>query len=147
MNVHKLRRLLIGAVALTACVEASNEAPATDTTISRATPAVSATSVNHGTYGMRSRIRWILSRDSSAILVMVDAVSIENDPLPNAFFFASETRNFQTRMDNVWDVAPTPDWESLAFSRAHIVRGEGEDTIPGAAWVTLARTKIGRAHV
>jgi hypothetical protein len=140
MNVHKLRLLVIGAVATTACVEASNESPATDTTISRATPAVSATSVNQGTYGMRSRIRWILSRDSSAILVMVDPVSIENDMLPNAFFFASETRNFQTRMDNVWDVAPAPDWESLAFSRAHIVRGEGEDTIPGAAWVALART-------
>src|SRR5688500_1986768 len=139
MNVHKLRLLVIGAVATTACVEASNESPATDTTISRATPAGSAASVNTGPYGMRTRIRWILSRDRSAILVMVDPVSIENDMLPNAFFFASETRNFQTRMDNVWDVAPAPDWESLAFSRAHIVRGEGEDTIPGAAWVTRAR--------
>ena len=107
--------------------------------MSRATPTVSATSVSQGTYGMRSRVRWILSPDSSAIVVMVDPVSIENDPLPNAFFFGSETRNFQTRMDNVWDVAPAPDWQSLAFSRAHIVRAEGADTIPPAEWITLAR--------
>src|SRR5678815_5485957 len=136
MNENKLRLLLLGAVVATACVEVSDKSPAaaTDTTISRAAPVVSATSVNQGTYGMRSRVRWILSPDSSAILVMVDPVSIENDMLPNAFFFGSETRNFQTRMDNVWDVAPAPDWQSLAFSRAHIVRGEGEDTIPASAW-------------
>jgi hypothetical protein len=71
---------------------------------------------------------------------MVDPVSIENDPLPNAFFFGSETRNFQTRMENVWDVAPSPDWQSLAFSRAHIVRAEGDDSIPPAEWIGLART-------
>lgn len=142
MKENKLRLLFLGAAALTACVEVSNKSPSatTDTTISRAAPVVSATSVNQGTYGMRSRVRWILSPDTSAILVMVDPVSIENDMLPNAFFFGSETRNFQTRMDNVWDVAPAPNWESLAFSRAHIVRGEGEDSIPAAAWITLART-------
>ncbi|HYN83285.1 MAG TPA: hypothetical protein VES88_17535 [Gemmatimonadaceae bacterium] len=140
MKVHKLRLLLLGAVGATACVEVSNKSPATDTTISRATPAVSATSVNQGTYGMRSRIRWILSPDSSAILVMVDPVSIENDPLPNAFFFGSETRNFQTRMDNVWDVAPAPDWQSLAFSRAYVVRSPNDDLIPAADWIALART-------
>lgn len=140
MNVNKLRLLLLGAVLATACVEVSNESAGTDTTISRATPAVSATSVNQGTYGLRSRIRWILSPDSSAILVMVDPVSIENDPLPNAFFFGSETRNFQTRMDNVWDVAPAPDWQSLAFSRAYVVRSPSDDSIPAADWVALART-------
>src|SRR5215210_6722010 len=142
MNEIKLRLLTLGAVVATACVEVSDKSAgtATDTTISRAAPVVSATSVNHGTYGLRSRIRWILSPDSSAILVMIDPVSIENDPLPNAFFFGSETRNFQTRMDNVWDVAPAPNWESLAFSRAYIVRGEGEDSIPAAAWIALART-------
>lgn len=138
MNDSKL--LLIAVLSTTACVEVSNKSSGTDTTMSRATPAVSATSVNLGTYGMRSRVRWILSPDSSAILVMVDPVSIENDPLPNAFFFGSETRNFQTRMDNVWDVAPAPDWQSLAFSRAHIVRAEGEDSIPPAEWITVART-------
>jgi hypothetical protein len=127
------------AFATTACVDVSSKAPAADTTMSRATPTVSATSVNQGTYGLRSRIRWILSPDSSAIVVMVDPVSIENDPLPNAFFFGSETRNFQTRMDNVWDIAPAPDWQSLAFSRAHIVRADGADSIPPAEWIALAR--------
>ncbi len=127
------------ALVTTACVEASNKTSAVDTTMSRATPVVSAISVNKGTYGMRSRVRWILSPDSSAIVVMVDPVSIENDPLPNAFFFGSETRNFQTRMDNVWDVAPSPDWQALAFSRAHIVRSAGDDSIPPAEWIALAR--------
>ncbi len=138
MNESKL--LLIAALSTTACVEVSNKASGADTTVSRATPVVNATEVNQGTYGMRSRIRWILSPDSSAIVVMVDPVSIENDPLPNAFFFGSETRNFQTRMDNVWDVAPAPDWQSLAFSRAHIVRAAGDDSIPAAEWIALART-------
>jgi len=40
----------------------------------------------------------------------------------------------------VWDVAPAPDWQSLAFSRAHIVRAEGDDSIPPAEWIALART-------
>ena len=89
MNENKLRLLLLGAVFATACVEVSDKSPSpgTDTTVSRSGPMVSATSVNQGTYGMRSRVRWILSPDSSAILVMVDPVSIENDMLPNAFFF------------------------------------------------------------
>ncbi len=138
MNESKL--LLIAALSTIACVEVSNKSSGADTTVSRATPVVNATEVNQGTYGMRSRIRWILSPDSSAIVVMVDPVSIENDPLPNAFFFGSETRNFQTRMDNVWDVAPAPDWQSLAFSRAHIVRAAGDDSIPAAEWIALART-------
>jgi hypothetical protein len=140
MIENKLRFFLVAALLTTACVEVSNKSSASDTTMSRATPVVSATEVNRGTYGMRSQVRWILSPDSSAIVVMVDPVSVENDPLPNAFFFGSETRNFQTRMDNVWDVAPAPDWQSLAFSRAHIVRGEGDDSIPPAEWIALART-------
>lgn len=128
------------ALVTAACVEVSNKSSAVDTSISRVTPVVSATSVNQGTYGLRSRARWVLSPDSSAILVMVDPVSIENEPLSNAFFFGSEPRNFQTRMDNVWDVAPSPDWQSLAFSRAHIVRGAGEDSIMPADWIAVART-------
>jgi len=86
-----------------------------------------------------SRVKWVLSPDSSAILVMVDPVGVENEPVPNGFFFGSETRNFQARMDSVWDVAPAPDWQSLAFSRAYVVRGAESDTIPLDAWIALAR--------
>jgi hypothetical protein len=121
-----------------ACVEVSNKS-GSDSGVSRATPAVSATSVNQATYGMRSRIRWVMPPDSSAILVVVDPVGIENDAIPNSFFFGSETRNFQSRMDSVWDVAPSPDWQAVAFSRAFIVKGNETDTIPPAEWLSLAR--------
>jgi hypothetical protein len=88
---------------------------------------------------MRSQIRWVMPPDSTAILVVVDPVGIENDPIPNAFFFGSETRNFQTRMDSVWDVAPAPNWQAIAFSRAYTVRGDQNDTIPPAEWIALSR--------
>jgi hypothetical protein len=95
--------------------------------------------VNQATYGLRSRIRWVMPPDSSAIVVLVDPVGLENDAIPNSFFFGSETRNFQARMDSVWDVAPSPDWQSLAFSRAYIAKGNETDTIPPAEWLALAR--------
>lgn len=134
-------RILIALVpiAATACVEMGKDSSKADSTVSHTTPVVSATPVNQGTYGMRSNVRWLFSPDSSAILVVVDPVGIENDPVPNAFFFGNETRNFQARMDNVWDVAPAPDWQSLAFSRAYTVAGGESDTIPPQEWVALAR--------
>ena len=122
----------------TACVDTSTKSPGA-TSVSRASPSVSATPVNLGTSGLRSQVRWVMPPDSSAILVVVDPVGLENDAIPNAFFFGSETRNFQARMDSVWDVAPSPDWQSLAFSRAHIVKGDQTDTIPPTEWLALAR--------
>ncbi len=123
---------------IVACVEVSKKS-GSDSGVSRATPAVSATSVNQATYGLRSRIRWVMPPDSSAILVVVDPVGLENDAIPNSFFFGSETRNFQARMDSVWDVAPSPDWQALAFSRANIAKGNETDTIPPAEWLALSR--------
>src|SRR6478672_527693 len=123
----------------TSCVASEKNPSKTDGSVTRATPAVSATSVNQGTSGMRSQIRWVMPPDSSAILVVVDPVGIENDAIPNAFFFGSETRNFQARMDSVWDVVPSPDWQMIAFSRAHIVKGDQTDSIPPADWVALSR--------
>jgi hypothetical protein len=122
-----------------ACVEVENKSGTSDSAASHSAPAVSATRVNQGTYGLRSRVKWVLSPDSSGILVMVDPVGVENEPVPNAFFFGSEARNFQGRMDNVWDVAPAPDWRSIAFSRAFFASGGGGDTIPPAEWLALAR--------
>ncbi|MGH2361489.1 MAG: hypothetical protein ACRDGM_13220, partial [bacterium] len=133
-------RVILALVALTvsACMETPKQSTQSDGS-GHMTPVVSATPVNQGTYGMTSRVRWLLSRDSSSILVMVDPAGVENEAIPNAFFFGSETRNFQARMDSVWDVAPAPDWQSLAFSRAFVVRGAESDTIPPAEWVALAR--------
>src|SRR6476469_2304620 len=140
---ERFRALKIGAtlmvVIFSACVASEKNPSKTDNSVTRATPAVSATSINQGTSGLRSQIRWVMPPDSSAILVVVDPVGIENDAIPNAFFFGSETRNFQARMDSVWDVAPSPDWQSLAFSRAYIAKGNETDTIPPAEWLALAR--------
>ena len=81
----------LGVLAVTvACVDTSTKSPGA-TNVTRASPAVSATPVNQSTYGMRSQIRWVMPPDSTAILVVVDPVGIENDPIPNAFFFGSET--------------------------------------------------------
>ena len=88
---------------------------------------------------MTARVRWALSPDSSAIVAMVDPAGVENDAMPNAFVFGSESRNFQTRMDSVWDVAPSPDWGTIAFSRAYLLDAGGEDSIPAAMWQELSR--------
>lgn len=123
-----------------ACVETSSKPnPADSTSASRAAPVVTSTRVNQGTYGMASRVKWLLSPDSSAILVMVDPVGVENEAVPNGFFYGSESRNYQTRMDSVWDVTPSPDWQTIAFSRAHVLRGAEADTIPAPMWLDLAR--------
>ncbi|HEY8166884.1 MAG TPA: hypothetical protein VIF83_15145 [Gemmatimonadaceae bacterium] len=137
--MRELRLASLFAVAVLAgCVEVSKKERA-DTATVRTAPAIAVTRVNRGTYGMASQVRWILSPDSTVIVAVVDPAGVENDALPNAFFFGSETRNFQARMDSVWDVAPSPDWQSIAFSRAYIVSVPELDSIPPDAWVTLSR--------
>ncbi len=88
---------------------------------------------------MSAHVRWALSPDSSAVIAIVDPAGVENEALPNAFFFGSESRNFQTRMDSVWDAAPSPDWSVIAFSRAYVLSAAGADSIPSAMWQDLSR--------
>lgn len=124
----------------TGCVDTSPRPSTADSIVSaRSTPVVSSVRVNQGTYGMTSRVKWMFSPDSSAVLVMVDPVGVENEAVPNGFFYGSEGRNFHTRMDDVWDVAPSPDWQTIAFSRAHVLNGRESDTIPAPMWIDLAR--------
>jgi len=139
MNLPRATRFVVLLLLAAACVDVSSKSSTNASGVSRATPSVSATPVNQTTSGLRYQVRWVMPPDSSAILVVVDPVGLENDAIPNAFFFGSETRNFQARMDSVWDVAPSPDWQALAFSRAHIVKGDQTDSIPPAEWVALAR--------
>lgn len=123
-----------------ACVDSSNRTSTSDTgSTQRQTPVVASVTVNHGTYGMASKLKWLISPDSSAIIAMVDPAGVESEAIPNAFFYGSETRNFQTRMDSVWDVAPSPDWGSIAFSRARMLTNGGEDSIPSSMWQDLSR--------
>jgi hypothetical protein len=122
-----------------ACVDSSNRTSTSDTTTQRQAPVVTSVTVNHGTYGMASKLKWLISGDSSAMIAVVDPAGVENEAIPNAFFYGSESRNFQTRMDSVWDVAPSPDWGSIAFSRARTLTNGGEDSIPSSMWQDLSR--------
>ncbi len=136
----KIRFQFLPAVLALACVDSSNRTSTSDTTTSqRQAPVVTSVTVNHGTYGMSSKLKWLMSPDSSAIIAVVDPAGVENEAIPNAFFYGSESRNFQTRMDSVWDVAPSPDWGSIAFSRARVLMNGGEDSIPSSMWQDLSR--------
>jgi hypothetical protein len=90
--------------------------------------------VNRGTQGLRSTIRWVLSPDRRAIVVVEDAVSIEADPLPDGFLYASEATGAVVQLDSVWDVAPSPDWTRLAFGRAYVLHARERDTMPVEEW-------------
>lgn len=121
--------LLIAAVALvSACVvDSSKKQTSADT--SAAAPVVTVTPVSRGTAGMAERVLWTFSPDRKAVLVVADPGGVENEPVPNGFFFGDETRGFQVQMDSVWDVAPSPDWKWIGFGRAYsVVRGEGTGT-------------------
>jgi hypothetical protein len=78
---------------------------------------------------MAERVLWTFSPDRKAVLVVADPGGVENEPVPNAFFFGDESRGFQTQMDSVWDVAPSPDWKWIGFGRAYsVVGGDGTGT-------------------
>lgn len=99
--------------------------------------AVSVVRVNRGTHGMSARIRWALAQDRRAVLVVEDPRGAENDPVPNGFVFAAEGVPMVQR-DSVWDVAPSPDWRRLAYSRAYTTRPGETDTVPPSEWHRLA---------
>ncbi len=123
-----------------ACMESApkGDSPAA-TPAARTAPVVTSVRVNQGTYGMASRVKWQFSPDTSAILAMVDPVSIENEALPNGFFYGSEAKNFQARLDSVWDVAAAPDGGMLVFSRAYVMNPREQDSIPPAMLQDVAR--------
>ena len=110
------------------CVaDSSKKQTSADT--SNPAPVVTMASVNNGTHGMAERVMWAFSPDRKAVLVVADPGGVENEPVPNGFFFGDENNGFQTQMDSVWDVAPSPDWKWLGFGRAYtIVGGEGTGT-------------------
>lgn len=134
-------RTSVAGLALLAIVACStgNETAKVDTAGPPAATAIAVTRVNTGPAGMSAKIRWLMSRDKSAFIAVVDPVGVEAEPVPNAFFFGSESRNFQVRMDSVWDVAVSPEWDRIAYSRAFIIRGTESETPPPDAWDAIAR--------
>jgi hypothetical protein len=104
--------------------EVQRKESTSDTT--NAAPVVSTIEVNHGSQGMSERVSWQLSNDGRSILVIADPSGIEAEPVANGFFFGDENTGFQAQMDSVWDVAVSPDWKTIAFSRAYqITDGSG----------------------
>lgn len=128
--------------ALGACVNSKPKETTADTTSSGLI--VTVTPVNRGTHGLYERISWLFSPDRRAVLVVADPISIEADALPNAFFFGDEARGFQTQMDTIWDVAPSPDWKWLGFGRAYTVM-HGEDPVKEFFPEVARRTSIDTA--
>ncbi|HEY8833751.1 MAG TPA: hypothetical protein VIM21_14735 [Gemmatimonadaceae bacterium] len=109
-------------IALSGClVDSSKKETTADTT--HLAPVVTVTPVNRGAQGMAERVLWALSPDGKSVLVVADPGGVENEPVPNGFFFGDESRGFQTQMDSVWDVAPSPDWKWIGFGRAYSVVG------------------------
>jgi hypothetical protein len=104
---------------------------------SRRTFSVGVTPVNSGSHGMAAQVRWILSDDRRAVLVVEDPRAVENEPVPNAFVFASEGK-LPVQRDSVWDVAPSPDWQRVAYGRAYTTRAGETDSIPPSEWHRLA---------
>src|SRR5882762_1933885 len=113
---------------LAGCVVDSGKKETTADTTHLA-PVVTVTPVNRGTHGMAERVLWAFSPDRRSLLVVADPGGVENEPVANGFFFGDEARGFQTQMDSVWDVQPSPDWKWIGFGRAYaVVRGEGTGT-------------------
>jgi len=127
-------------------VDSSKKQTSADTT--SAGPVITVTPVNRGSTGMAERVLWAFSPDRKSVLVVADPGGVENEPVPNGFFFGDETRGFQTQMDSVWDVEPSPDWKWIGFGRAYgVVRGEGTgtDLIAGVSRRTSIDTATLRA--
>jgi hypothetical protein len=106
----------------------------------RGAPAISAHPVIAlGTHGMMARVRWLLSPDRRALLIVEDPAAVEAEPVPNGFIYASEDRGALVQVEDVWDVTPSPDWQWLAYSKSYVLRGEHRDTVSAKRWAPLAQ--------
>jgi hypothetical protein len=149
----RIRRLLWGAAtagvgACNAAPHGSNDVPKAPLASTCVTPAredwsavpvgAATFEVNPATRGMTSRVRWMLSPDSSALLVMDDPAAVENDAIPNGLLFGTERTGRVFRMDSVWSAAPSPDWRRLAIGRAVVLGGGQSQTIAPERWMAPA---------
>lgn len=102
-----------------------------------AAPGVDVHRVNRGTHGMAARVRWALTPDRRAFLVVEDPAGVENDPLPDGFVLAAEP-GLVVQRDSVWDVAPSPDWSRLAYARAYTTAPGERPALTPNDWHKLA---------
>ncbi|MFL5580689.1 MAG: hypothetical protein ACJ8AO_09955 [Gemmatimonadaceae bacterium] len=95
--------------------------------------------VNRGTHGMAARSRWARSPDGCTLIAVEDPAAVEAEPVPNGFLVAKERAGLVVQQDGVWDVAPSPDWEQVAYSLAYQLQGRERDSIPPNEWADFAR--------
>ncbi len=134
----------VAALVLSACAkEVQRKESTSDTT--NVAPVVSTIEVSHGAAGMSERVGWLLSADRKSILVVADPTGVEAEPVPNGFVFGDETTGFQLQVDSVWDVAVSPDWKSVAFSRAYQIADGSGATDPVYLSDLARRTSIDTA--
>jgi hypothetical protein len=138
MNTRLYRLLSLG-LALACAKEPRAKEGITDTT--QLAPIVTSIPVSRAGSGMSERINWIFSPDRKAVLVVADRTGVEAEPLPNGFVFGDELTGFQVQMDSVWDVAVSPDWKSIAFSKAYSI-ADGAGQIDPANLSDLARRTL-----
>jgi hypothetical protein len=85
-------------------------------------------------------VRWLVSPNGRALIVLHDPSGVEGEALPDGFVYASEREGVLFRRDSVWDVAPSPSWSRLLYGKAYVFgvrEGEG-DSVPSATWAAVA---------
>ena len=123
--------------------EVQRKESTSDTT--NAPPVVTTVRVNSGSAGITERVSWLFSGDRKSVLVVTAPFGIEAEAMPKSFVVGDENTGFQLQMDTVWDVAVSPDWKSVAFSRAFYVADGGGTVDPVALSELARRTSIDSA--
>ncbi|HEY0971624.1 MAG TPA: hypothetical protein VGE02_11710 [Gemmatimonadales bacterium] len=108
-------------------------------------PSVTVQPVNRGGRGAISRLRWTTAPGRHAFLAVESVTAIENEPAPDGFILAGEMggRPLVVQRDSVWDVAPGPEWERVAYGRAFLIPTGGRDSVSIRRWGAVAgRTNL-----
>jgi hypothetical protein len=99
---------------------------------------ISTTPVSQKQPFMIGQARWLLSPDSTAMIVLQHNTAVENEPLPNEFVYASN-RDGQWGPFRSWDVTPSPDWRWLAWGKPFVMNPPREqDSVGVAQWEPVA---------
>jgi hypothetical protein len=99
--------------------------------------------VNRGSHGTLAAVRWTSSPDRSALLVVEDVAAAGDDPLPDGFLLGSERTGAVIQRDSVWDVAPDPAWQRVAFGQAFLIPASGRDSLSARGWfITMTRMNL-----
>jgi hypothetical protein len=135
---------VVASIAFVACVkEVQRKESTADTT--NVAPVISTIEVNRGSAGMSERTGWFFSLDGKSVLVVADPSGAEAEPVPNGIVFGDETTGFQVQMDSIWDAAVSPDWKSIAFSKAYTFADGSGGTDPVYLSDLARRTSIDTA--